>query len=191
LSPSDEARAITISEVRRNEALEELETKLDWRREQPGRWVRRAVQEADPPKALEALQRLCWLLYPSFSRGAFGADRQFLADLGLIAWDLRDALVEAGHRLVGRGADLIHAWPERPDVPRLTEIRISNYRCFRSIKASLRPLTVLIGPNDSGKSAFLAAIQCLILGGGLSEFDQWKRDQREKLIMDPENWTTR
>lgn len=40
----------------------------------------------------------------------------------------------------------------------LTRIEIQNFRCFRSVDVPLRPLTVLIGANDSGKSNFLAAI---------------------------------
>lgn len=40
----------------------------------------------------------------------------------------------------------------------LDELHLTNFRCFRDLKAPLRPLTVLIGPNDSGKSAFLQAI---------------------------------
>src|ERR1044071_8248453 len=39
-----------------------------------------------------------------------------------------------------------------------TRINILNYRSLRSIDVSLRPLTVLVGPNDTGKSSFLAAI---------------------------------
>lgn len=40
----------------------------------------------------------------------------------------------------------------------LNLVRIENFRCLKSVKVPLRPLTVLIGPNDSGKSAFLAAL---------------------------------
>ncbi len=44
----------------------------------------------------------------------------------------------------------------------LRKISIKNFRCLRDVSVPLSPLTVLIGPNDSGKSAFLAAIHQLI-----------------------------
>ncbi|HKI32785.1 MAG TPA: AAA family ATPase [Gemmataceae bacterium] len=44
----------------------------------------------------------------------------------------------------------------------LQRVSMENFRCFRSLHAPLRPLTVLVGPNDTGKSAFLAAIQYLL-----------------------------
>jgi predicted ATPase len=40
----------------------------------------------------------------------------------------------------------------------LDRIDIQNFRCLKSVQVPLRPLTVLVGPNDSGKSAFLAAV---------------------------------
>jgi predicted ATPase len=43
----------------------------------------------------------------------------------------------------------------------LKNIHIQNFRCLLDVHAELRPLTVLIGPNDSGKSAFLDAIRVL------------------------------
>lgn len=43
----------------------------------------------------------------------------------------------------------------------LTKIEIQNYRCFPSLEVELRPLTLLIGPNNTGKSAFLEAIRRL------------------------------
>ena len=41
----------------------------------------------------------------------------------------------------------------------IDRVIIRNFRSLSHVDASLRPLTVLIGPNDSGKSSFLAAIQ--------------------------------
>ena len=43
----------------------------------------------------------------------------------------------------------------------LTDVTIRGFRCFREISAELKPLTVLIGPHDTGKSAFLDALICL------------------------------
>jgi len=41
----------------------------------------------------------------------------------------------------------------------LSNIQIRNFRCLKSVHVPLKPLTVLVGPNDSGKSAFLAALR--------------------------------
>jgi predicted ATPase len=51
----------------------------------------------------------------------------------------------------------------------LTRFSLANFRCFRAVDVPLRPLTVLVGPNDSGKSAFLNAISRT--GYGLSQPD--------------------
>lgn len=47
-------------------------------------------------------------------------------------------------------------------VPRLTYLRIKNYRALRDVEfRDLTPLTVLIGPNGSGKSTVLDALDFL------------------------------
>ncbi|MBS1827140.1 MAG: AAA family ATPase [Acidobacteria bacterium] len=43
----------------------------------------------------------------------------------------------------------------------IQRIRISNYKSLRSADVTLKPLSVLVGPNASGKSNFLDAIQLL------------------------------
>ena len=43
----------------------------------------------------------------------------------------------------------------------LTNLSITGFRCFRQLDVELKPLTVLIGANDTGKSAFLDAIEYL------------------------------
>ena len=40
----------------------------------------------------------------------------------------------------------------------LDRVRIQNFRCLRDVDVPLKPLTVLIGENDTGKSTFLEAI---------------------------------
>lgn len=46
-----------------------------------------------------------------------------------------------------------------PAVPRLTYLRIKNYRALRDVEfRDLTPLTVFIGPNGSGNSTGLAFI---------------------------------
>lgn len=43
----------------------------------------------------------------------------------------------------------------------LSRVKIIRFRCLYSVSVKLLPLTVLIGANDSGKSAFLAALASL------------------------------
>ncbi|MGE5343631.1 MAG: AAA family ATPase [Candidatus Omnitrophota bacterium] len=43
----------------------------------------------------------------------------------------------------------------------IKRIKITNYKSFRSLDLTLRPLTVIFGPNASGKSNFLDAIHLL------------------------------
>jgi predicted ATPase len=45
----------------------------------------------------------------------------------------------------------------------LSRVKITNFRSLVSVDVPLKPLTVLIGKNDSGKSTFLNAM--LVLGG--------------------------
>lgn len=56
----------------------------------------------------------------------------------------------------------------------ISHIDIKNYRCLRDVSVPLKPLTVLVGPNDSGKSTFLSAVQLLIQGAGPSQEDAWR-----------------
>lgn len=59
----------------------------------------------------------------------------------------------------------------------LERIKIENFRCLRKVDVPLRPLTVLIGPNDSGKSAFLMALHYLAHARNLDPFDWWRGDR--------------
>jgi predicted ATPase len=43
----------------------------------------------------------------------------------------------------------------------LTRFSLANFRCFASVDVPLKPLTVLVGPNDTGKSVFLRALNAL------------------------------
>ncbi len=40
----------------------------------------------------------------------------------------------------------------------ITSLAISGFRCFPSLEVQLKPMTVCIGPNDTGKSTFLEAL---------------------------------
>lgn len=43
----------------------------------------------------------------------------------------------------------------------LQRVHIQNYKCLRDVEVELSPLTVLIGPNDSGKTSFLTCLHML------------------------------
>lgn len=59
----------------------------------------------------------------------------------------------------------------------LDRVTISAYRCLRQVAVPLKPLTILIGPNNTGKTSFLSAIQLLGKAGHsdatLSQTDRW------------------
>ena len=70
---------------------------------------------------------------------------------------------------------------QAPAVPRLTYLRIKNYRALRDVEfRDLTPLTVLIGPNGSGKSTVLDALDFLAeaVRGRLTE--AWEKRERFK-----------
>ena len=60
----------------------------------------------------------------------------------------------------------------RRDETLLARIIIENFRCLRSVDVPLKPLTVLIGPNDSGKSTFLEALKLLASGREGTQIDR-------------------
>ena len=66
---------------------------------------------------------------------------------------------------------------------RLTTVRIRNFRCIKDLSVDLDETTVLIGENNSGKTAFLEAIRiCLerLRGrerGPFSEYDYHLPDE--------------
>lgn len=43
----------------------------------------------------------------------------------------------------------------------ITSVSLKNFKCFEEVKVDLEPFTVLIGPNDSGKTSFVEAIELL------------------------------
>jgi len=52
---------------------------------------------------------------------------------------------------------------QKDGFPMLTYVRIRNYRCLQAVDLPLGPLTAFVGPNGSGKTTILRAID-LILG---------------------------
>ena len=59
---------------------------------------------------------------------------------------------------------------------RLTTVRVRNFRCIKDLSVDLDETTVLIGENNSGKTAFLEAIRiCLerVRGRGRGPFNDY------------------
>ena len=68
---------------------------------------------------------------------------------------------------------------QTPAVPRLTYLRIKNYRALRDVEfRDLTPLTVLIGPNGSGKSTVLDALDFLAEAVGGDLVHAWENKNR-------------
>jgi predicted ATPase len=65
----------------------------------------------------------------------------------------------------------------------LTRVVIENFRCFRHLDVPLRPLTVLIGANDTGKSAFCESIVSLTRNEGYGEKDCWRQDKKNRVTI--------
>lgn len=63
----------------------------------------------------------------------------------------------------------------------LETVEIENFRCLRRVAVPLHPLTVLVGPNDSGKSAFLQALTHLTQTKGFDSLDYWRADRASPL----------
>jgi predicted ATPase len=43
--------------------------------------------------------------------------------------------------------------------PRLSKLRVRNFRCLKDVTLRFTPLTILVGPNGAGKSSILRALQ--------------------------------
>jgi predicted ATPase len=68
---------------------------------------------------------------------------------------------------------------QAPAVPRLTYLRIKNYRSLRDVEfRDLTPLTVLIGPNGSGKSTVLDALDFLAEAVRGNLVGAWEKRER-------------
>src|SRR5260370_8649141 len=68
-------------------------------------------------------------------------------------------------------------------VAMLGDVKIENFRSLRSVSVPLRPLTILIGPNDSGKSAFLAALQYLVNEITFQPWDRWRHQNQVQVSL--------
>ena len=76
------------------------------------------------------------------------------------------------------------------------QVKIQSFRCFHTVEVELRPLTVLIGANDTGKSAFLAALRCLFhpsrggLGVQPADFHRHRLDMAAMVLTKEVRWTS-
>jgi predicted ATPase len=80
-------------------------------------------------------------------------------------------------------------------MPMLERIHIENYKCLRDVTVDLGDFTILIGPNDSGKSSFLEVIQTfgkIVRQGyqGVFQGDHalanlvWQRDAQRQIVLE-------
>jgi predicted ATPase len=65
----------------------------------------------------------------------------------------------------------------------LERFKVYGFRCLYQVDVPLRPLTVLVGPNDSGKSAFLTALQYMSLHTHIALTDVWRQDPEQRVWM--------
>lgn len=70
----------------------------------------------------------------------------------------------------------------------IESVEINNYRGLRDIKVRLSPLTVLIGPNNSGKTSFLRAIELAGVAQisqpfNIERCDHWQMDLNNAVTM--------
>ncbi len=74
----------------------------------------------------------------------------------------------------------------------LDRIHIQNYKCLLDTEVALGAFNVLIGPNDSGKTSFLEAVQLLgaIQFGDMSS-QVWKKEAGRKIIIAGSGQTSR
>jgi len=52
---------------------------------------------------------------------------------------------------------------------RITRVHVKNFRCLRDIEFRMEPLTILLGPNNSGKSSVLRALEFFFDSGARLE----------------------
>ena len=58
----------------------------------------------------------------------------------------------------------------------LSRLLINHFKALNMVDIELRPLTVLIGKNDTGKSSFLSAVELLANGLDLTLEHRFRRD---------------
>lgn len=69
----------------------------------------------------------------------------------------------------------------------LKSVKVINYRCLKDVNVPLRPLTVLVGPNDSGKTTLLHAVNSLIGHSNPDAVtDFWRCESQNKIQLTAE-----
>jgi predicted ATPase len=64
----------------------------------------------------------------------------------------------------------------------IERIDVQNYRCFTRLSVDLAPLTVLVGKNDTGKTAFLSAVVSHVARGPFTSEDFLRFEDKEITI---------
>ena len=60
-------------------------------------------------------------------------------------------------------------------------VKISNFRSLKKVYVRMRPLTVLVGPNDSGKTSFMEAIHLRLNHNGFQQSDFWRHSEQPEV----------
>jgi predicted ATPase len=65
----------------------------------------------------------------------------------------------------------------------IRSVHIQNFRCLRDVRLELGPLTVLVGPNASGKSAILRALAPDVGWNPNDLNDHWQHDPESRIVI--------
>lgn len=67
---------------------------------------------------------------------------------------------------------------------RIASLYVDHFRCLKDVRLSLDPLTVLVGRNGAGKSAFLRALETFYdVNAPYSEEDYYNRDTSKPIVI--------
>ena len=67
----------------------------------------------------------------------------------------------------------------------IKQVHIQNFKCLRDVTVELEPFTVLIGPNDSGKSSFLQACQVVAADNAqIPKSLHWQCNEANKVVVE-------
>lgn len=67
----------------------------------------------------------------------------------------------------------------------IEQLTIENFACFKHVDVPLKPLTVLIGPNNTGKSCFLRAVMQLMTSNSheVQRPDRWRELETNEVVI--------
>jgi hypothetical protein len=71
---------------------------------------------------------------------------------------------------------------EKGPLPVIHTLTVRNFRALRNVHVDLRPLTVLVGPNDSGKTSFLEAIDRRLQNNAFERGDWWRGGEQPAVV---------